>query len=214
MVKRSKISRPSANSRAKRRGLPHNTPTPVRKSSAEFGKLKNQPKSPLTKVGKKRGPKPRGRNLEYCNRAYDFKLLLELDRPRIDWPKMLSANSDEDLAWVLKDVCARARERFFYKSELLLGALKDKQFPKHDRDAQERFIADSLAAEGKVSIRRSRDIVQQDRSARKKRGKIIRREFYIECSCGYHGPAFRDACPDCGAAVSYLDFTSGFALRG
>jgi hypothetical protein len=206
MVKGSKTSRPSAKSRAKGGVLPHNTPTPVRKSSAEFGGLKKKPNSLLTQIRKKRGPKPRGRTSEYCNCAYDFKLLLELDRPRIDWQKMLKANSDEDLAWVLKDVCPRARERFFYKSELLLAALKDIQFPKQDREAQEQFIADSLAAEGRVSIRTSRDLVQADRSARKKRGKIVRREFYIECSCGFQGPAYRDACPDCGAQVSYFDF--------
>jgi hypothetical protein len=127
---------------------------------------------------------------------------------------MLKAGSEQDLADVLRETLDRARERLLYKPRLLLSTLKDKKFPRRDRDAQEQFIADSLAAEGRVSIRRSRDIVQKDRSTRKKRGKILRREFYVECSCGYTGPAFNDACPKCGAGVSYLDFASGFALRG
>ena len=115
---------------------------------------------------------------------------------------------------MLKETHDRARERLLYKPRLLLSTLKDKKFPTRDRDAQEQFIADSLAAEGRVSIRRSRDIVQKDRSARKKRGKILRREFYVECSCGYMGPAFNDACPRCGARFPDLDFASGFAIRG
>jgi hypothetical protein len=27
---------------------------------------------------------------------------------------------------------------------------------------------------------------------------IVRREYYIECSCGYKGPALDGACRDCG----------------
>ena len=167
--------------------------------------FQKRPESPLTQVKKKGGRKSQVRVSEICKRAYDFKLLLELDRARTDWALMLRADSDEDLAWALKDVRERARERLFLKTELLLAALKDKQFPKQDREAQEQFIADSLAAEGRVSIRRSRDIVQRERSAVKKQGKILRREFYIQCSCGYEGPAFHDACARCRAPVSYLD---------
>jgi hypothetical protein len=130
------------------------------------------------------------------------------------WEQLLAANSEQDVREVLKGTHDRARERLLYKPGLLLATLKDKKLPKQDRDAQEQFIADSLAADGLVSIRRSRDIVQRDRSARKRRGKILRREFYVECSCGYLGPALNDACPECGAEVSYLDFVSGFAIRG
>jgi hypothetical protein len=210
---KSKRSRASAKSRAKRRVLPHNSPTPVRKFSAEIKRSQSPPKLGLTQVEEKRGRKPQVRVSEICNRAYDFKLMLESDRKRIDWPRLLQASSEQDLRDVLKETHDRARERVLYKPELFLATLKDKKFPKRDRDAQEQFIADSLAAEGRVSIRRSRDIVQRDRSARKKRGKILRREFYIECSCGYEGPARHDACPDCAAEVSFLAFASGLALQ-
>lgn len=106
------------------------------------------------------------------------------------------------------------REILLCKPNLLFSALHDKKFPRSNREAQEQFIADSLAALGQVSIRRSRDIVQSARTAEKRQGKIIRREFYIECSCGYEGPAYHDACPACGANVSYLDFATGFVLGG
>ena len=185
----------------------------MREVSAEIKGSQKHSKLPLTQVGKKRGRKSQVHVSELRNRAYDFKLILEVNRKRIDWARLLEASSEQDLGDVLKEAHNRARERLLYKPELLLRTLKDKKFPKQDRDAQERFIADSLAAEGRVSIRRSRDIVQRDRSARKKRGKILRREFYVECSCGYTGPALNDACPECGAEVSYLDFASGFGIR-
>jgi hypothetical protein len=203
---RSKKSQSSAKSRAKRRALPQNTPSPVRKTSAEIKGGKRPPKLQLTQIGKKRGRKSQVRVSEICNRAYDFKLILEGDRKRINWVQLLAAVSEEDLQVALKETQGRARERLLYKPEIFLTALKDKKFPKLDRDAQEQFIADSLASEGLVSVRRSRDIVQRDRSLRKQRGKIVRREFYIACTCGYEGPGFHDACPTCGAQVSYLDF--------
>jgi len=139
-------------------------------------------------------------------RAYDLKLNLEINRNAINWEQLLAATSHESTATALQNVHQRAKELLLQKAGLLLAALRDKQFPKRSREAQEKFIADSLAAEGRVSIRRSRDTVQATRSALRKQGKIIRREFYIECSCGYQSPALRDACPECRAPVSHFDF--------
>ena len=139
-------------------------------------------------------------------RAYDLKINFETNRQRIDWDKFVSATSEEDLDNSMKKADSRARELLLQYPKLLLATLRDKQFPKHSREAREQFIADSLAAERRVSIRRSRDVAQSKRSAVRKQGKILRREFYVECSCGYEGPAFHHACPKCNAPVSYLDF--------
>ena len=125
-----------------------------------------------------------------------------------------AARTDTEIEAVLGGRFDRANEFLLLKVGLFPSVLKDKQFPRQDRNPQERFIADSLAASGQVSIRRSRDLVQRDRTRRKRRGKILRREFYIECSCTYQGPACKDACPKCGAEVSYLDLATGFAMRG
>ena len=97
--------------------------------------------------------------------------------------------------------------------ELIVKSLKDRNFPKRDRNAQEQFIADSIAGDGRVSIRRSRDICGEERAKRKRTGTILRREFYIVCSCKYKGPALHDACPRCGAAVSFLDLATNFAIQ-
>jgi hypothetical protein len=211
---KSKKSRPSAKSRTKKRILPRNTLPPVREYSAQIKVRHGPSKSLLTRSGNKRGRKSQVIVSEICNRAYDFKLILEGNRKRIDWKRLSAAASEQDIHDALKDASIRAREKFLYKPQLLLSTLKDKKFPKRDTEAQEQFVADSLAAEGRISIRRSRDIVQRDRSARKKRGKILRREFYIVCSCAYAGPALNDACPECGAEVSYMDFFSLFAIQG
>jgi hypothetical protein len=89
-----------------------------------------------------------------------------------------------------------------YKSDfapiagLILKVLREKKFPK-TRQAQINFLADSVAGRGWISPRRSRDICEAER--KKPINHIIRQDFYIECSCGYEGPAYHKACPKCGA---------------
>ena len=202
----------SAQFRAKGRSSPHNSSRHVRQSSAQLGKRSRGSKSLLTEFKKKRGPKPHIRPSEVANRAYDLRLTFQIAGKQIDWAKLLAAQSPEEVVAAFGTMDESYRRKFLYKPELTFRCLKDPHFPKRDRKAQEEFIADSLAGDGRVSIRRSRDICQEERAKRKRRGKILRREFYIECSCGYEGPAAHDACPDCGAVVSYLDFASGFAI--
>ncbi len=84
---------------------------------------------------------------------------------------------------------------------LILKVLHDPKFPRKRIQQQINFLADSLAAWGSVSARRSRDICEQERRKEKIGHHIIRREFYIECSCGYQGPALNNACRKCGAQI-------------
>jgi predicted membrane GTPase involved in stress response len=168
----------------------------------------------LTGSEKKRGPKPKIRPSEVVNRAYDLRLTFDVARKELDWSKVLAAQSREEVVAAFEQMSESYRRKFLSKPELILKCLKDPKFPKQNRKAQEEFIADSLAGDGRISIRRSRDICGEDRTKEKRQGKILRREFYIECSCGYKGPAFHDACPGCGAVVSYLDFATGFTFGG
>ncbi len=87
---------------------------------------------------------------------------------------------------------------------LILTILRDPKFPKQRVQQQINFLADSLAALGNVSPRRSRDICEQERRKEKEESMghhIIRREYYVECSCGYQGPALNNACRKCGAEI-------------
>ncbi len=84
-------------------------------------------------------------------------------------------------------------------SDILL-LLKDEDFPQRTIP-QIKFLARSLAGTPTLSFRRSRDICEVEalREKRKSPHRILRREFFIECSCGYKGPALDNDCPGCGA---------------
>ena len=198
MPRKSKRSRLSAQFKSKERNLPHNSLPNSQESSAQFIQGSKQTKSHLTRIGKTRGPKPKVNRSELVRRAYDFEMVFKLAGNKIDWVKLLAAESVEDVEKAFDLMDEIYRGKFLYKPDLLLNCVRDKKFPKQDRNAQELFIAESLAGEGRVTIRRSRDICQEDRAERKRQGTIICREFYIECTCGYRGPAARGGCPNCG----------------
>ena len=211
-MRKSKRARSSAQSRSKRQKVPHNSRLTVPRSSAQLAKSIKRPKSLLTGSKKKRGPKPKIRPSEVVNRAYDFRLTFNTAGKQLDWSRVLAAQSQEEVVSAFGQMEESYRRKFLHNPDLFLRCLKDPKFPKQDREAQEEFIANSLAGDGRISIRRSRDICGEERTKERHRGKILRREFYIVCSCGYKGPAFRDTCPECGAIVCYLDFASGFIL--
>jgi hypothetical protein len=84
----------------------------------------------------------------------------------------------------------------------IMALIRDARFPKRPK-AQIGFLADSLAGRPNVEFRTSRDICIKERAKQRAKSphKIIRKEFYIECSCGYNGPARDNACRKCGAAI-------------
>jgi hypothetical protein len=88
-----------------------------------------------------------------------------------------------------------------HMARTVLDVMNDPKFPKRTK-AQINFLADSLAALGSVSPRRSRDICTAERARKKKQNRIIRQDFYIECTCGYEGPAKHSKCPGCETAVA------------
>lgn len=214
MKLKSKRARPSAQSRSKTSKVPHNSKRPPPKSSAQLSKRPKQSKLDLTRSRKKAGRKAKIQPSEVVNRAYDLKLTFEIAGKQLDWTMLLAAQSVQDVVSAFGTMDDGYRRKFLHKPELILQCLRDPQFRTRDRKAQEQFIAESVAGDGRISIRRSRDICGEDRSKQKRQGRILRREFYIVCSCGYEGPAVRDTCPDCGAVVSYLDFATGLIFGG
>ncbi len=78
--------------------------------------------------------------------------------------------------------------------------LRERTFPK-TRNAQIKFLADSLAGWGDISPRRSRDLCTEARASAARATRILRYEFYVVCSCGYEGPSLNHACQRCGAQV-------------
>lgn len=104
-----------------------------------------------------------------------------------------------------KHAQANAREFVPRLAEDILKIMQESKFPKRPQ-AQINFLADSLAGRPNVEPRTSRDLCGKERAKERAKSphQIIRKEFYIECSCGYKGPALNDACRKCGAQISHL----------
>lgn len=97
---------------------------------------------------------------------------------------------------------------------LILKVLGERSCPKMTEKKVD-FLADSLAGVGVVSPRRSRDICARARSEERAKSpyKIIRHEYYVECECGFKGPARDNACRKCGAEIPFLfDLDSGLGF--
>ena len=146
-------------------------------------------------------------------RAYDLTLTLEGRRGPIDWESLLRGNLEE----AVRAMTPVAREQYaapYY--DLIRMTLKDPDFPKINRESQIRFLAESIAGPSlagrdvhgkyRMSLRRSRDICSELRN--NPPHSIIRREPYVECSCGYQGPALDGACRECGAGSSDFPWES------
>jgi len=88
------------------------------------------------------------------------------------------------------------------RAKSIFDLIHDEDFPKRAK-TRVQFIADSLGGRPELAFRSSRDVCDRERKAqqRKTRHHILRREFYIVCSCRYKGPAKNDACPKCGAEI-------------
>jgi hypothetical protein len=111
-------------------------------------------------------------------------------------PRLVAAQSPEEVARAVREEAVGISNALAPFSELILKIMKDPKFPRARSTSQIHFLADSLGGQGFVTLRRSREICARERA--KKKYFIVRREYYIECSCGYKGPALDGCCRDCG----------------
>jgi len=114
-------------------------------------------------------------------------------------PRILIAKSSEEIERAITEDAPSVEGGLFQYSELILKIVRDRRFPRARTTSQIHFLADSLGGQGFVSSRRSREICAAERT--KVKQVIVRREYYIECSCGYKGPALDGACRDCGTGA-------------
>jgi len=115
------------------------------------------------------------------------------------WPKLgarlLAAQSSDEVASALREEADGISATLPPLSKLIFKVKNDPKFPRERSASQIHFLADSLGGQDLVTPRRSREICAQERAKRKY--VIVRREYYIECSCGYNGPALDGLCRDC-----------------
>jgi hypothetical protein len=124
---------------------------------------------------------------------------------------LLGAERAEDVVRAFEQTPEHVRNDFSPTlAPLTLKVLREPDFPKQHQEARVKFLAYSLAARGVVTPRRSRDICVHEKG--KPRHRIIRQDFYIECTCGYKGPAVHGACRKCGTDI--VDWQARELLRG
>ncbi len=163
-------------------------------------------KKPLDSFPEKpgRGRPARVRASEIVGRAANFRWIFGQVWDRL-WPLLSEAKTEEAVMTALQDGAQPYARDFVNLAPLILSIVCDRRFPKR-REPQINFLADSLAGVGVVTPRRSRDVCAQWRSREKdaiRAHRIIRYEFYVECTCGYKGRSKDHACAKCGAAIEF-----------
>lgn len=154
---------------------------------------KKSSKKPNEKRGRGRPP-----HIDYSialGQADHYRVVLLPLWPKLG-PRLLAAQSPEEIARAVREDAAGISGSLVPFSELIFKIVRDPKFPRTRSQSQIHFLADSLGGQGLVTPRRSREICAEERS--KVRHVIVRREYYIECSCGYEGPALNNACRNCG----------------
>ena len=140
-------------------------------------------------------------------RAYNARIQLQQVWPKLSGP-LLAAKTEEEVKSAFEEF-AKPYASDFVPDRVsdVFALIRDPKFPKR-KEAQITFLADSLGGRPSLSLRRSRDICERERAKqrRKSKYKIIRNEFYIECTCGYKGPALNNACRKCGAEIPFSLF--------
>jgi len=153
---------------------------------------------PLDEVyGKRARGRPRSMPAtEVCNRADNYRGIFESIWNGLRQPLLKATTEDEVTGAFEKHAGPYAREFVPLLSSVILTVIRHPKFPKRPK-VQIGFLADSLAGLKTLAPRRARDVVAEELSKQRARQKhkIVRKEFYIECSCGYEGPTYKGKCP-------------------
>lgn len=174
-------------------------------------------KNTLDSFGEKRqrGRPQKIRPSEVFGRAENYRSTFRLIGLELMAAVVSAASNAEVIAAFENHAPAYSREFVPRLAAEILQVVHEPKFPKRPQ-AQMNFLADSLAGRPNVEPRRSRDICGKERAKERAISphQIIRKEYYIECSCGYAGPALNDACRKCGAQISRLpEILSGNMFR-
>lgn len=145
---------------------------------------------------KKRGRPQKVRPSEVYGRALNYRGIFERVWDKLREP-LLKTTADAEVTQAFESHGQPYTREFVPAlAGLVFKVVHHPKFPKR-REPQIRYLADSLAAYGRVTAKRSREIVAQELAKERAKLKhhVMRREFYIVCSCGYEGPAYKGKCP-------------------
>ncbi len=150
----------------------------------------------------RRGRPPQADERQVLNRSDHYRYILQYSWPKL-WPALSMSRSvaAAEKAFRLAGI-GDLHEFVPDLLPLVLEVIREPKFPKRP-EPQANFLADSLAARGRVSPRRSRDLCEQAR--RPPRTRIVRYEYFVECTCGYKGHSLNHGCPKCQAPIAFPD---------
>jgi hypothetical protein len=152
-----------------------------------------------------RGRPAKARPSEIFGRADNYRMTLAEVWPKLRDPLLATkTGTEEDVIKAFENYAQPYAEDFVPRlASDILRVIHEQKFPRSTK-AQINFLADSLAGRPNVEPRTSRDICGQERAKVRAKSphRILRKEFYIVCSCRYKGPALNNACPKCGAEIA------------
>lgn len=168
-------------------------------------KAVREPKKSLGRFPEKgRGRPPKIPTNWVVGHAYNYRIQLGQMWETLEGP-LLKAQTVEEVAAAFQEHGRQYADQIVPAlAPDILALIRDPKFPKRS-DARVNFLVDSLGGRPNVSFRTSRDVCERERARQRRKSKhhIIRKEFYVECSCGYKGPALNSACPKCSAKFSF-----------
>ena len=198
MPRPTKRHKTSAKLKTKHRKLPQNPPPVSRGISAKLWSGQKTTNRALTASEETRGRKRRIHPENVVRAANDLFKILESCKDQIEWGKLETAKTEEQAASAFERVPPPYIERLNLWLPAIPEWAQEGKFPKTNLERKIRHLADSIAAEGFLTPRRCRDVCLEERKRQAQLGMILRREFYIECTCSYRGPAKGGGCPQCG----------------
>jgi hypothetical protein len=151
--------------------------------------------------------KPRGRPAKILTstvigRADNCRYQLKQVWNQLEGP-LVAAKTEDEVKTALETYApAYAASYVPFQVADMLALIHSKQFPK-EADARINFFADSLGGRPILTFRSSRDVCGRARAKERAKSpyQILCYEYYVECSCGYEGPARNGACRECGAEI-------------
>ena len=174
-----------------------------RKAGKMAKKSPKESKKALDKDSGKRGPgRPGVEPSVVYGRAGNYRYSLEQIWGDVS-ERLLKATTREEVIEAFQGTVEYYSKQFIpVFANLILQILHEPNFPTKPK-TQIKFIAESLGGADDISPRRSRDICAAEREKLKLLSphNILRKEFYVECSCGYEGPALNNACRECKAVI-------------
>lgn len=150
---------------------PYNSPPPPQSLPVELDYEDESASNPLfpldTLTARRRGRPSRVIVSWVLGRAMDCRLTLGHCGVWAEVrEKVMGAQTAEHIAEIFRAavISHSFAEKFLRQPATLLEAIKHRDFPKRNFERQIAFIADSLAADGRVTARRSREICRAERA--------------------------------------------------